>query len=183
MAVFAPRDRQSFWQRLDALARLSFPTLVALLLVVLAAVPLRLPEQGGVMPLLPMVAVFFWALYRPQVLPAPAVFAIGLLADLVAATPLGVSVIVLLLLYGTVGIHRRRLARQSFLVVWLAFLLYLAGAQLLTWLLNTLLSLRLFPPGPALFQFALTAALYPVMAYLLALADRSILPERPEGAR
>jgi len=185
MATFTPRTprRLTLWQRLDLVARYAFPSAIALGLVILGGLPLHLPGQEGATPQLALASVFFWALYRPEMLPPPAVFLVGLAADLLAATPLGITVVVMLLLYGTVGLHRRRLARQSFLVVWLACLVYLAGAQALAWLLNAVLTLRLLPAGPALYQFALTAALYPVLAYLLIRADRSLLPEQAEAAR
>ena len=42
------------------------------------------------------------------------------------------------------------------------------------WLLTSMLTLRLVPLGPALFQAMLAAGLYPLLALLLARAHRTI---------
>jgi rod shape-determining protein MreD len=44
----------------------------------------------------------------------------------------------------------------------------------LQWLLTSLLTLRLVPLGPALFQATLAAGLYPLLAVLLVRAHRTI---------
>ena len=49
-----------------------------------------------------------------------------------------------------------------------------ALVALLVWLLAALLSFRLLPFGPALFQFVLSGALYPLLTVLLMRAHRGI---------
>ena len=112
-------------------------------------------------------------------MPPPVVFLIGLLFDLLGYLPLGVGALTLLAVHGLALRWRRLLTRQGFLSVWLAFAAFAAGAAALGWVLTALLSFRLLPLGPALFQAVLTAALYPALAVLFIRAHRSVAdPER-----
>lgn len=168
------RPRPTLWRRLDATARLCFPAVSTAVLLLVAAAPLGLPAQAELQMALALAAVFFWSLFRPASLPPPAVFLLGLLADLLGLQPLGVSVVILLVVHGLAVRRRGVLARQGFLLVWVAFVGVAAGAILAQWLLDAALSLRLLPVGPLLFQFVLTAGLYPVLATLLTRAHRGI---------
>ena len=97
-----------------------------------------------------------------------------MLADLLDFAPPGVGVISLLAAHGVAVRFRRELIRQGFLLVWLAFVAVASALAGLQWLLTSALTLRLLPGGSALFQAALAAGLYPMLAVLLARAHRTI---------
>ena len=59
-------------------------------------------------------------------------------------------------------------------MIWLAFVTMATALAAVQWLLTSLLTLRLVPLGPALFQAMLAAGLYPLLAVLLARAHRTI---------
>jgi rod shape-determining protein MreD len=123
--------------------------------------------------------VYFWSLHRPAAMPPPVVFVIGLLFDLLGYLPLGAGVLSLLIVHGVALHWRSALMRQGFLWAWLAFAGVAAGAALMGWALTALLSFRLLPAGPALFQAVLTIALYPALAVVFVRAHRTIAdPER-----
>lgn len=164
--------RLSLLQRLDRLARAALPCALTVGLLILSGVPLGLPGLRGLAPAFAVPIVFFWSIWRPGLVPPAAVFGIGALADLLGAAPLGVSSLVLLVLAGAVDANRRLLVRLSALQAWLAFVPYAAATLALSWLLASLLSLRPMPPEPVLVQWALTAALYPALAFLMGRADR-----------
>lgn len=175
----AIRPRPSLLRRLDASARWSVPAGSAALLLLLGAAPLGLPAQAELQPAIALACVFFWSLFRPASMPPPAVFLLGLLADLLGLGPLGVGTLVLLIAHGLALRWRHELSRQGFAMVWLAFIAVAAGAAALAWGLTSLLWLRLLPPFPSLFEFALAAGLYPALALGLIWAHRSIAaPER-----
>jgi rod shape-determining protein MreD len=98
----------------------------------------------------------------------------GVLMDLLGYLPLGVGVLTLLVAHGIARHWRRFLVQQGFAMTWLAFLPIAAGAALISWVLVTLLTLTLIPPGLAIFQAVLTGAFYPVVAIPLAWIHRSI---------
>jgi rod shape-determining protein MreD len=161
------------------MARQSFPATSTMLVMLFCCLPFGFADQAALLPSVTLGCVYFWSLYRPAALPPPVVFLVGLLLDLLGYLPLGIGVLTVLVLQGIVLRGRRVLARQGFVLVWLALICLGAGAAALMWALVSLLGFRLMPPGPALFQAVLTAALYPALAMLLIGAHRTIAdPER-----
>ena len=168
------RPRPSLWRHLDIAARRSFPGASTALLLLLLAGPLGLPGQAELQGALALGCVFFWSLFRPASLPPPLVFALGVLADLLGYGPVGIGLLTLLIAHGLAMLWRRELTRQGFLVVWLVFVAVAAGAGVLQWMLNSLLTFRLLPPGPVMFQATLAAGIYPLLAVVLARAHGTI---------
>lgn len=173
------RLRPSLGRRLDAMARRSFPSVCAVALMLLTDAPLGLAGQSSLMPAVAFASVFFWSLFRPASMVPAMVFGIGLVLDLQSYLPIGVGVLTLLMVHAVTLRSRTVLAQQGFFLVWCAFLLISAGASVLEWLLICVLGLRLLPFAPVLFQAAVTASLYPLLALLFSRAHRTIAdPER-----
>ena len=173
------RPRVTLARRLDIAARHGFPSVCTVLLMLLSEAPLGIADQATLLPAIAVACVYFWSLFRPTAMPPPVVFSIGVLLDLLAYVPLGVGTLTLLVVHGLVLRWRITLARRSFIAVWLTFAGFAACAAALGWLLTAMLSFRLLPVGPAVFQAVLTAAIYPVLATLFVRAHRTIAdPER-----
>ena len=168
------RPRPSLWRRLDAMGRASFPASITALILVTESLPFGLPGQAQWQAASALACVFFWSLYRPASMPPAVVFLLGLLADLLGLSPVGASVLVLLIAHGCAITWRRSLVRQGFLSVWLVFVGVSAVAAALQWGLTCALTLTLFSPAPALFQWALGAGLYPLLATLFIRAHRGL---------
>jgi rod shape-determining protein MreD len=160
------------WQRLDAVARSLFPFLITVLLVIISMVPVRVPTLAPIMPVLSLVAVYYWAVYRPELMPIWAVFLIGLLQDLLIGDAVGAGIITLLCVHALIGWQRRFFAQASFSMVWCIFMLVAAGAMILLWLLTSFAMSRSVDPWPALFQYFMTVAIYPFFAWLMAQGQR-----------
>jgi len=160
----------------DAALRAAFPAASAAVLVALAAVPVGIP---GLIAAAALPPVFFWSVFRPAALPPAAVFALGLLADLLAFSAFGVGALTLLLVHGLAARWRGWIARRSFLLVWLVFCGFAAGAGALGWGLSALLGWRALPAVPGLLQVGLAAGAYPALAWVLSRAHRSM--RRAEG--
>jgi len=168
------RPRLTFGRRLDIAARVSFPTCMTVLLMLLIEAPVGVSGQQALLPATAICGVWFWSLMQPDCLPPPVVFLIGLLLDLLGYLPPGVGVLTLLCVHGVALTLRRMLAQRGFVWIWCVFALVAAGASLLIWLLVMLLTLRLFSPSPALFGASLTIAIYPLLAVPLTAARRCI---------
>jgi rod shape-determining protein MreD len=166
-------------RRLDIVARHAFPPGCTVLLMLLAETPLGIADQAALLPAVALACVYFWSLFRPAAMPPPVVFVIGVLFDLLAYLPLGVGVLSLLIVHGLAVHWRRALTSRGFLAAWLAFTGFAVGAATLGWALSALLSFRLLPFAPAVFQAALATALYPALASLFARAHRTVAD--PEG--
>jgi rod shape-determining protein MreD len=173
------RPRASLGRRLDIAARVGFPTCITVVLMLLTQAPLAITGQAALLPAVALSCVWFWSLFRPDNLPPPVVFLIGLLMDLLGYLPLGVGVFTLLAVHGVAVAARRTLSHRGFAWIWLVFCGVAAIASLLIWLLVMLLTFRLLSPYPAIFTAVLTAAIFPVVAVPFAGAHRSIAsPER-----
>ena len=172
------RPRPTLWRQLDRASRAAVPASCAALLLLALAAPLRLPGQAQLQPAAALACVFFWSLFRPASMPPPVVFALGLLLDLLGLEPVGISVLLLLATHGF-AVRWRVLATQGFMTVWLVFVGVAAAAAAAAWGLTSLLTFRLLPPSAAVFQFGLTAGLYPVLAAVFIGTHRTLAdPER-----
>ncbi len=126
--------KPGFWSRIDLFARHSTPFVLTLMLVLVNGVPLHVAGLERVGPVLPLMAVYHWAIYRPDLLPFFAVFLIGLLHDMLSGGVVGVNALVYPLVYWAVQSQQKFFIGKSFAVVWLGFSLVGAGATLVTWL-------------------------------------------------
>ncbi|MBF0391925.1 MAG: rod shape-determining protein MreD [Alphaproteobacteria bacterium] len=160
--------KPSLVNRMDIWARHLVPFGLTLCLLLVNVTPTRIPGFAGVAPMLPMMAVFYWAIFRPDLLPAWVAFVIGLLFDVVSGTPLGVNALVLLLVQGVTSAQRRFFLGNTFVVAWWGFGMIAAGASTLAWMLVSLLIDGRIAFRAVLFEYLLTVSLYPVVAWVLA---------------
>jgi rod shape-determining protein MreD len=163
------------FQRDVGLINRLMPMLTVVLCVVASVVPAHLPVFTAVTPSFALMAIYYWTVYRPELLPFVAVFATGLLLDMLTGAPLGISSLVLLLAYGLVLSQREHLLMRRFTVVWLGFLALAATAAVLQWIVVSLFYGMLLDVRAFLFQGVLTVAVYPVVSYLLGRVQRTLL--------
>lgn len=163
------------WYRLDQIGRSLTPAAVTVLLVLLGMVPLHLPSYGTITPAFGLMAVYYWAVHRPDLLRPVVAFAVGLLHDLLSGAPLGLNALIYVLTHGTVLMQRRFFLDGAFVHLWLGFVLIALGAALVQWLANSLLHGALLAPAPALFQALQSIALFPVLSWLFMRLHRAVL--------
>ena len=159
--------------RLDPFRWLGLPMLACIVAALLLAAPvrvfgLRLPE-----PVWAMVPAFAWAVIRPSFLAPFAVLVMGLFYDAFWGGPLGLWVLSLMLVYAGVVLARSILVGQSKLIMWLWYAGMTAVAMGAGYLFCMIATATAPNPMSVLWQYLVTAALYP-------LADRLI--ERFEDA-
>ncbi len=169
--------KTALWLRLDIAARRLAPLLLTLVLVVLSQVPMQLPAAMPISPAFAVISIYFWGLHQPDVLPAPAVFAVGLFQDILGGLPIGLNAFMLLVLYGLVVSQRRYFFGKSFVVLWWGFAMLAIVTGFLEWAMMSILSGRFLAVMPVAVEQLTTAALYPVVAYIFVLTHRSILRE------
>ncbi len=71
---------------------------------------------------LPLIVVYFWALYRPDLLPPWAIFLIGFFQDLLTGGPVGLWAMVYLLVYALMLTQRVLLLARGSGAAWMGFL-------------------------------------------------------------
>ena len=167
----------NFWQRLDLIVRCLSPFFLILVLVVLGQVPMHIPGFAEVAPILPLMAVYHWAIYRPDLLPVTAVFFAGLMQDALSGMPFGVNAAVF------VGVHIAVISQQvffqgkSFLIIWLGFAMVAAGAVVMIWLLNAMIFVAGASVVAAFIQYLVTVGVFPLLAVLLVRWQRTVLAQ------
>ena len=167
--------RPTVWQRIDHFSRQLTPFGLTLVLMVLALLPIPVPGFVAVSPLLTVMAVYHWTVTRPELMPAYAVFLIGIVQDMLSSTPIGLYAVVLLAVYGIVVWQHRFLAGKSFAIVWLGYALVSGGAMALGWALATLFYGALLPAEVLGVQYLVSLGFYPMLAWALLRWQRAFL--------
>lgn len=165
---------RTFMHQLDLVLRGLTPILLTLALVVIARLPFGFEEFETAMPLLILMCVYYWTIYRPQLLPPVVIFLFGLLHDLMTNGPIGLMALVLLLVYWLVDAQRRVFLGSSFVVGWWGFGLVAVGAETLIYLLASFYYDSFLNLPPFALQLALTIAVYPGIAWAFGLMQRLV---------
>jgi rod shape-determining protein MreD len=157
------------------------PFVLVVILVMFANVPVSL--TGGMLPspALALAAIYFWVLVRPDLMPPAAVFAIGLLEDLLSGGPPGLWAAGFLAAYALTDRQREILAGLSGLGAIIAF----AGAMLVAattaYLLALAVYFRLAPLPTLLLESVSTVVFYPMIALVMRWVHRRVVgPMRRE---
>lgn len=162
--------------RAGKLALLTLPFLVGLFCVFLTFVPIGSIVGIEVAPAFALMAVYYWAAHQPETFPPYAVFAVGLLQDLLSAGPIGLWAFTYVVIYGVVQTQRLVFAGRVPLVLWTGFALTALLAGTIAWSVASLYYARVLPPGPVLLQLIVTVALFPIFATLFARVERILAP-------
>lgn len=171
--------KKEHWQEvaLSVLGRLGLTLLVVFVLLTLSAFPFQAGSLGTVRPVFILIAVYYWAITRRDMLPPLAAFATGLVFDLVCGYPLGLTALTLVAVQWIIGVQRKFLSGQVFRVLWAGMAVVSLGAGLLQWILFSLFYGAVVPLVPVLVSIIVTAAVFPIFVPVLARLNR-LLAER-----
>lgn len=164
-------------ENLIRLAKAAAPTFLGFLGVIVLALPFRFFEGLAPTPIIPLVVIFFWSIYGPDLLPSVSVFFIGLLQDLLTGGPFGLWAVVYLVTQLIVLSQRSYFIGREQKVVWIGFALVSASGGLILWLVMSLMSGALLPVGALVFQMLATVMIYPVFAAVFSELHRRVLVE------
>jgi rod shape-determining protein MreD len=162
-------------EHLQALLRSVLPGVQCLLLLLLSVLPTGIPYFSVVMPMLVLIGVYYWSLYRPDLMPMPLVFVFGVLLDILSGGPLGLMALLLLLVHGICVSQRQVLANKSFYVGWFGFTVVAIGVNLVGWIVACAFFLALLSPVPVIVQTIVTIAVYPLFARLFGRSEQVFL--------
>jgi rod shape-determining protein MreD len=157
----------AIYQRLDQWGRASVPALTTAAALILTVIPFGLPMPIEAAPAFGVIGVFYWAVWRPDLMPPSAVFAVGLIGDVLSGNPFGSGAVVLLVTYALALSQRRAFLGKPFWIAWIGFASIAFLVQAMLWILVTLLALHLVDPRQALLQLGLTIAVFPAAAWVL----------------
>lgn len=151
--------------------RLITPAFLCLLCIILSLIPNQIPYWSSFFPMFDLLFLYFWCVYRPQLMPLWFVFVLGIIQDAVYGTftDSNLNIIMgttsfILILYRTSTISQQKvLIKERFIMVWLGFLVLSLAAVFLEWLLFMIFSGQFYWSHKLLIQWAITVLLYPVL--------------------
>ena len=151
------------------------PVATTLVAAVISVLPLQIPGYAALTPVFTLMAAYHWTIYRPDLLPPVALFAVGLTEDLLAGAPIGINALLLLLTRAAVLGQRRYFVNRNFPFVWAGFTLLTSAAMFALWALHCILTLSLVDFRFAMVRAALTIAIFPLASFLLGRAQRAVM--------
>jgi rod shape-determining protein MreD len=152
--------------------RMVVPALVTLTLVFVAYVPTGSPTLSLAAPMFSVMSVYYWSVYRPDLMPLWVAFLAGLCQDALGSAPFGMMAVVMVLAGGIATARRRLFANRSFWVGWLGFVMVAAAACAAVWAISSFVASTFLDLRLALLQLAVAAAVYPALAWMLLRAER-----------
>ena len=151
------------------------PIATTVLAALLSIEPLHLDGYAALTPAFTLMATYHWTIYRPDLLPAPLLFLIGTIQDLLSGGLPGVTAVTLLLARAIVLPHRHYFVDRRFPFIWAGFTLLTGGAMLFLWALHSMLAAELLDlRGPGL-RAVLTIAVFPIASFLLGRSQRALI--------
>ncbi len=167
----------AFGGRFDQGARRLLPFVTTLLFILAGTIVWPLPYFGAVTPHLGLVAIYYWAAHRPDLLRPFGVFVLGVLHDVLGFLPLGLTAFVFVGLYQLILSHRRYIAGQAFVTLWFGFVVVMFATMTFNWIVLSLFHEHVMTAFPILLQAMLTIAFFPVPAFCLILVQRYLLAQ------
>lgn len=157
---------------LDRAARAAVPGASIAVLLLISLVP-WIGDRAA--PALAVAAVHYWAGRRPDLVPAPFVFAIGLAHDSVADAPFGLMALVYLFVLGATRSQRFLVVGQPFAAGWAVFAVVALAASAIAWAGASFYYGAALSVGAPAAVLLLTVLVYPVVAGALAVLDTAAL--------
>ena len=169
------RDTDTTLQLFIHAGRMAIPYILLLVLFLLGFISMPLPHMGAVKPYFVLMAIYYWSIYRPTLMPPYLCFFMGLAMDALSGGPLGLSAMILVMMQWTVRSQRRFLRGQPYVTAWAVFALILTLFAALQWALFGLIHMQWPTIMPVIGSVAMSLFLYPFLT-LLFVAVHKILP-------
>jgi rod shape-determining protein MreD len=154
---------------------LAAPHMLLAFLFMLSLINLPLPFSGTIRPYLVLMAIYYWSIYRPTLVPPLLCFGVGILTDVVSGTPLGLNAFIMLSVHWVVKDQRRFLMGQPYTTIWAVFGLTAIACSAWQWALLGLPHAQWFSPVPGIIAILTSVFIFPFVTILLNIVHR-ILP-------
>lgn len=151
------------------------PFLVSFFLLLIGLFPVRVSFLTQLHMPLVFISLFYWIIFRPDLLPPVVVFLLGVCSDLFYQNPLGLHAFSFLLFYLVVKSQRRFLTSRSFSFLWSAFVVFLIPLFIVEWLLASLLFMHFLGFWTMIGQAVLVIGVFPLVAGVCAWLYRRFL--------
>lgn len=161
--------------RIENTARLAVPYVVLALFMCVGFLAIPFSQAHLIKPNLVLMAVYYWAIYRPTLFSPFLCFSVGLLMDFLMAMPLGMNAMILLVVQWQASDQRRFLMGQPYMALWAIFGLVVAAISCAQWLLFGVFLGQWHSLLAMLFGIVVNVLLFPFVTMILVQVHR-ILP-------
>lgn len=151
------------------------PIATTIVAALLSIEPLYIDGYAALTPAFTLMATYHWTIYRPDLLPALALFVIGMIQDLLSGGLPGMTAVILLLARAILLSHRQYFVDRHFPFIWGGFTLLTGGATLFLWVLHSLFAEEVLELRGPVFHAVLTIAIFPIASFLLGRSQRALM--------
>jgi rod shape-determining protein MreD len=151
------------------------PIATTMLAALLSIEPFHLDGYAALTPAFTLMATYHWTIYRPNLLPAPWLFLIGIIQDLLSGGLPGETAVTLLLARAILLPQRHYFVDRPIPFIWAGFTLLTGGAVLLSWALHSLLAAELLDLRGPVLRAVLTISAFPIASFLLGRSQRALI--------
>jgi rod shape-determining protein MreD len=170
MIPYSRRFELVFWT--------SVPAMITLFLIIICLAPKHITGLEKVMPILPLMPVFYWGMLHAREMPYWFVFLAGLLVDSATGQPLGLSSLLYIIFMTMLHAQRKYFHKEGFVIKWGYFAGLLLVMTVLNWVCLSLYYMTMLPSVPALVQWLMTVGFYPLMHAGFEIVDKRIHERR-----
>ena len=160
--------------QIEYYVRMSAAQILLFVMLCFSMVPSPFPETLTFFPNLFLMALYYWAVFRPSFIPLPLVFAYGLLIDSVAGFPIGLNALLLMLIVLFVRGQRHILMSQTFPLIWTGFVLLVIGFEAVQYGIMSLTYMQFLEPNPSLYKAVASVIVFPLICQILVPVHRMI---------
>ena len=146
--------------------KLMYPKMLAIFLMLLTVMPYKIISLPAFLPMIDVIFIYYWCLYKPQIVQNWFVFIIGILRDIISINPVGVSALTYLVIRQIILYKRNEQAKykhlQLFSTIWKGFAVIALISILCKWVLLSILSGELFSLQIMILHLTLSILVYPI---------------------
>ena len=139
------------------------PTATVLLAIFLSVIPYQISSSSLIMPFIVQMTIYYWSVYRPELLPYFIILLLGLFNDIIGNDILGSNALSFLLFQAMVISQRKFIVNRVFIVIWAGF----AFCLLLMMSISYLFGIYNYPLPIVLSQWMLSVIAYVPIHWLL----------------
>lgn len=145
----------------------AIPFLSSLALILVMQLQFKISFLDNMFPCLSLMAVYYWCIFKPHLMPVSVVFFLGLLQDILSGGALGMMALLLIFVRVFVVRQGSRFLEREFLFSWVVFIIVSLMYGALNWAISTAYLKDAQNIWTALGQSLLTIATYPLVVFFL----------------
>ena len=142
--------------------RLVYPKFLVIFFVFFSCVPFRIVHVDYIFPSLDVMVIFYWCVFRPELMKNGFVFSMGILKDLLLASPVGISAVVNLIVR-TLVLKKSAYVKSTFAKLWLLFAIILGVITIIKWLVFSFVENSWLDFELLFIQYILSVFFYPLI--------------------